>query len=133
MLKEKTYTIPEFLEMQRAGERIDKLGYRVKKHINKAIATGIGATMFLVNHPALAFADGSGLEEIDKLGFMFLTIVRRVGYWLALICAIVELIKCMREGGNKQDIGQIIMKYILIYAALFLIPKAFDIITGALS
>lgn len=132
MLKEESYTIAEFLEMQRMEKEIDNFGYKAKKQINKAIATGIGATMFLVNHPSLAFAS-DGLEEIDKLGFMFLTIVRRVGYWLALICAIVELIKCIREGGNKQDVWGVFMKYLLIYAALFLIPKAFDLITKVLS
>lgn len=121
MLKEKTYSLKEFLEIERCEKRRSNF-----------LAIGLGTTMFLINHPTLAFAS-DGLEEIDKLGFMFLTIIRRVGYWLALICAITELIKCVREGGDKQDIWGVFMKYLLIYAALFLIPKAFDIITGALS
>lgn len=132
MLKEKSYTIPEFLEMQRLEKGVDRLSYKAKKQIQKAVAVGLATTTFLINHPSIAFASDA-FDEIDKLGFIFLNIIRRFGYWLALLCAIVELLKCVREGGNKQDIWQVIMKYVVIYASLFLIPKAFDLITKALS
>lgn len=132
MLKEKSYTIPEFLEMQRAGEIYDGLGHKAKKQLQKAFITGLATTAFLINHPSIVFAN-SGLEEIDVLGMTFLIIVRRIGYWVAILFAIIELIKCVREGGEKQDIMSIVMKYIVIYAALFLIPKAFDFIGKVLS
>lgn len=131
-MKEIRYTIPEFLDMQRTGERIDKLGYKAKKQIKKAIAIGIGTTLFLVNNPSMVFA-AVDLTEIDVLGMTFLTIIRRIAYWLVLIGAIAELIKCVRQGGSKEDIMQVIMRYVLIYAALFLIPKIFDLITTTLS
>lgn len=130
MFTEETYTIPEFLEMQEKG--IDRLSYRAEKQIKKAVTTGLAATVFLINHPSIAFAN-SGFEELDILGMTFLTIIRRLGYWVAMLFAVIEVIKCAREGGDKQDIMQIVMKYIVIYATLFLIPKAFDMITKVLS
>lgn len=131
-MKEITYTIPEFLAMQRAEQKIDNLSRKGKKQINNIIGVGVGTTMFLINNPSIVFAD-SGLEEIDVLGMTFLTIIRRIGYWVAILFAIIELIKCVREGGDKQDIMSIAMKYIVIYSVLFLIPKAFDMITNILS
>lgn len=131
-MKEITYTIPEFLAMQRAEQKIDNLSRKGKKQINNIIGAGVGATIFLINNPSIVFAD-SGLEEIDLLGMTFLTIIRRIGYWVAILFAIIELIKCVREGGDKQDIMSIAMKYIVIYSVLFLIPKAFDMITNILS
>lgn len=123
MLKEKTYTLKEFLEKDRKEDENKKINF---------LATGLGTSLFLINNPTLAFAN-TGLDDIDKLGLTFLTIIRRLGYWIALICAIIDIIKCVREGGGKQDISQVIIKYIFIYAALFLIPKVFDLITVTLS
>jgi|GEM_PF-1518054 len=131
--KEKTYTIHEFLEMQRENDSIDNRMKYISENSNfkKIISIGMGATLYIINNPSVAFAN-SGLDGIDGLGNIFLTIIRRLGYWIALICAIAEIIKMASQGGGREEILKVIMKYILIYAALFLIPRLFDLITTTL-
>ncbi len=131
--KEKTYTIHEFLEMQRENDSIDNRMKYISENSNlkKIISIGIGATLYIINNPSVAFAN-SGLDGLDILGNTFLTIIRRLGYWIALICAIAEIIKMASQGGGREEILKVIMKYILIYAALFLIPRLFDLITTTL-
>lgn len=126
-MKEITYTIPEFLEMKRSDELYKKLGHNEKKLITKVIVKGTAMALFLINHPAIAFA-ADGLDKIDELGLSFLIISRRIAYWILGIAAIYEILKCSRQGGDKKEITEIIMKYVLLYASLFLVPKAFDFV-----
>jgi hypothetical protein len=110
--------------------KLENLGIRDSKKFEKQLAIGIGTTLFLVNNPTNAFAVDLG--AIDTLGNTFLSIVRRVGYWIALISALTEIIKTsMRGGNNSAEIGKIIMKYLLIYASLYLMPWLFDLVKGA--
>jgi len=131
--REQTYTIHEFLEIQRCNASIDnRMKYiSQNKSFKRLISIGIGATLYIINNPSVAFAN-SGLDGLDILGNTFLTIIRRLGYWIALICAIAEIIKMASQGGGREEILKVIMKYILIYAALFLIPRLFDLITTTL-
>lgn len=131
--KEQIYTIHEFLEIQRENTIINN---RIKyisqnKSFKRLISVGIGATLYIISNSTVAFAN-SGLDGLDILGNTFLTIIRRLGYWIALICAIAEIIKMASQGGGREEILKVIMKYILIYAALFLIPRLFDLITTTL-
>lgn len=115
---EKTYTISQFLQ---------KLNGEDKGSNYKKAVVSMATTAFLVNYPSIAFADG-----IDDLGNMFLTVARRLGYFIILTCAIVEIIKMAPSGADKEDIIKVIIKYVLLYAALFLIPRCFDIIAKTL-
>lgn len=126
-MKEITYTIPEFLEMKRSDEIYNKLGHKEKVLIQKVMIKGAAMALFLINHPAIAFA-ADGLDKIDELGLSFLIISRRIAYWILAIAAIYEILKCSRQGGDKKEITEILMKYILLYATLFLVPKAFDFV-----
>lgn len=110
--------------------KLENLGVKDSKKFKKQLIIGIGATLFLVNNTDYVLA--ADLGAIDKLGNTFLDIVRRVGYWIALICALVEIIRTsMRGGNNSSEIGKIIMKYLLIYASLYLMPYLFDLVKGA--
>lgn len=131
--KEQTYTVHEFLEMQRGDISTEnEMKYILEnKNFKKIISAGIGTALYIISKPSIAFAN-TGLDGLDILGNTFLTIIRRLGYWIALICAITEIIKMASQGGGKEEILKVIMKYILIYAALFLIPKLFDLITATL-
>lgn len=126
-MKEITYSIPEFLQMQRAGEAYNKLQSNDKKLITKTIVKGTAMALFLINHPALAFA-AEGLDKVDEIGLSFLIISRRIAYWVLGLSAIYELMKCARQGGDKKEMFEIMMKYALLYASLFLVPKIFDLI-----
>lgn len=126
-MKEITYTIPEFLEMKRSEELYSKLRYNEKKLITKVMIKGTAMALFLINHPAIAFA-AEGLDKVDEIGLSFLIISRRIAYWVLGLSAIYELMKCARQGGDKKEMFEIMMKYALLYASLFLVPKIFDLI-----
>lgn len=110
--------------------KLENLGMKDSKKLEKQLIVGIGITLFLASNHSYVFA--SDLSAIDTLGNKFLDIVRRVGYWIALICALTEIIKTgMRCGNSTSEIAKIIMKYLLIYASLFLMPYLFDTVRGA--
>lgn len=110
--------------------KLENLGIENSRKFEKSLALGIGATLFLVSNPTYVL--GVNLDSIDSLGNTFLTIIRRVGYWIALICALAEIIKTsMRGGNNASEIGKIMMKYLLIYASLFLMKSLFDLVKEA--
>ena len=72
------------------------------------------------------------IEKIDTAGAMFLGIFQSIAYWLCLLGAIMEILKCVMNGSSK-DVGRIMLKYILIFASIFLIPFAFDLIRDIFS
>jgi hypothetical protein len=49
-----------------------------------------------------------------------------------LVMCILEVLKCVANGDTKE-IGKIIMKYLLAFMVLFLIPWAFDLVIGIFS
>jgi hypothetical protein len=110
--------------------KLENIGIKDGKRLERQLIAGIGTTLFLISNPTYAFAVDLG--AIDTLGNTFLSIIRRVGYWIALISALTEIIKtAMRGGNNTAEIGKIIMKYLLIYASLYLMPYLFDLVKGA--
>lgn len=118
----------------KAWEREQELKKVNRKRINKFLVIGLGTTLFLINNPNIALASSlSSLDGIDNLGNTFLIIVRRIGYWIALIGAITEIIKNGMQGSGKDEIFKILIKYSLIYGALFVTPKLFDLIANALA
>lgn len=110
--------------------KLENIGIKNSRKFKKGLIIGIATTLFIINNPSYVFAVDLG--AIDVLGNTFLSIIRRVGYWIALISALTEIIKTsMRGGNNSAEIGKIIMKYLLIYASLYLMPWLFDLVKGA--
>ena len=67
------------------------------------------------------------VARIDNAGLMFFGIIQSIGYWLCLIGCIMEILKSVMNGSSKE-VGKLMMKYILIFAALYLMPFAFNLI-----
>lgn len=110
--------------------KLENLGLKDGKRFKKELIIGIGTTLFLINNPVHVLAVDLG--SVDKLGNTFLNILQRVGYWIALLSALAEIIKTsMRGGNNTAEIGKIIMKYLLIYASLYLMPYMFNLVREA--
>lgn len=63
----------------------------------------------------------ANLDKLDSTGNRILTIFRRIAYWVILIKAIQDVMKCAMSG-DTRSIGGIITKYILMYGALFMLP-----------
>ena len=92
------------------------------------ISIGESSIMIILNaNDCYAMAD---MSKIDVAGNMFLEIVKHAGYWIILIVAICNVIKTATTTNNNSDIFKVIAKYILIYATLFILPWAFDLVEG---
>lgn len=101
-----------------------------KTDIQKTIITGVAVGGFLLNNPTAVYA--LDLSRIDVLGNTFLSIVRKASYWIVLVVSLTEICKAAIKGGNSNsEIVKIIVKYLLIYASLFLMPWLFDLVEEA--
>ena len=90
-------------------------------------------TVAYMSYSATVLADtGEALNNIDKIGYIFLSIFQKVGYWGCLLGCFVEILKSLMNTGTK-DIWKIFMKYMVIFAILYLLPWAFDLIKETFS
>lgn len=134
-MKEVKMTIPQFLAYER-GEKtikeinlengIESLASKIisDKRLNKLVVFTIAG----LNYTTKALADTTdAMGKINTGGFMILGIAQTLGYWLCLIGCIIEILKTILNGTNKE-VGKIMMKYILFFGALYLMPFAFDMI-----
>lgn len=145
----KKYTLEEYLQMTRTKEEkkntkeeLKKLGieeYMAKRIISNPRAKRLfgfvaGSLLFIKNSGVKAASNPStqALSKINKAGGTLLSVMRTIGYWILLIMCIIEVLKCVANGDTKE-IGKIIMKYILAFAVLFLMPWFFDLIKDVFS
>lgn len=106
--------------------KFENLGLNSKK-LQRELVVGLAVGGFLISHPTIV--SGLDLGAIDKLGNTFLSIVRKASYWIVLILSLTEICKASLKGGsNTSEVGKIIVKYLLIYSALFLMPWLFDLV-----
>jgi len=89
----------------------------------KFTITLLGLTLYCKN----VFAATKG---IDSLGWTLLGLVRHWAYWILLIMCIVEVIKSGLNGESKKTLP-IVMKFVVIFASMYLIPVIFDAIKEA--
>lgn len=82
--------------------------------------------VFKVNTPAAA--SEPNMDKIDGFGYRVLGYIRGFAYWICIIMCIAEIIKDIMQGADKSSIGKIILKYVLAFAALFIVPQLFDMI-----
>lgn len=141
MSKIETYSIPQFFQMQRDKELLRNLGITEEEAFKiwynrklKALAT-FSIAQVLSCQKALALAPSKttqALGKVDQAGVTLLTIVRKIGYWICIIMAIVEILRCLSNGDTKE-IGKIVVKYLMAFAACYLIPWLFDLIAAIFS
>jgi hypothetical protein len=96
--------------------------------MKRKVYTSCLIALFIILLPIYAFA-ADEMGKLDTGGARILTIVRRIGYWIILIKGITEVVKAGLHG-DKHAIGNIIMNYLLIYAALFFLPWALRLVEG---
>ena len=92
------------------------------KRLNKFVVTLLGLSLYCKS----VFA-ASNLTGVDKLGWVLLSLVRKWGYHILVIMCIVEVIRAGIGGDSKKILG-IIMKFLLMFASLYLVPSLFDAI-----
>lgn len=134
-MKEITMTIPQFLAYERGEKSLKDIKIEnglenittkiMKDNRIKKIAV---FTIASLNYMSTVQADtADAIGRIDSAGLMFFGIIQSIGYWLCLIGCIMEILKSLMNGSSKE-VGKIMMKYILIFAALYLMPFAFNLI-----
>lgn len=135
MSKEITMTIPQFLAYERGEKTIRDI--EIENGL-ECIATKIinndrlrKMSVFVIaglNYTSTVLADtADAVGRIDSAGNMFLGIIQSIGYWLCLIGCIMEILKSVMNGSSK-DVGKVMLKYLLIFAALYLMPFAFNLV-----
>lgn len=138
MSKEITMTIPQFLAYERGEKSIKDIEL---ENGLESIATKIIKdervrkmavfTIASLNYISIAYA---GVEEanakVNSVGLMIFSSIQTIGYWLCLIGCIMEILKSVMNGSSK-DVGKIMIKYLAIFASLYLMPFAFNFIKEA--
>lgn len=135
--KEEIISIPEFvksceIERELALEDINlSLIEKTINHLKKNKAK----YMLLIYIIAMT-VDLSGITvlaadtaSIDKAGMEILNLIRKVGYWVGIISCTKDVVK---EGmrGHSENIGSIVIMYLLGFGVLYFLPWAFDLIKG---
>ncbi|QAA31263.1 hypothetical protein [Clostridium manihotivorum] len=128
--KKQTYTLKEFLNYLRSKESIElekkaKILYRHKQYRRVAVFT----IAILMECSVNALAAGN---PFDSVGSRFWFYVKSFAKWACLICAGIDIIKSLNAGDSK-NIGKVIFKYIVAYAAFSILPWFFKEIDTAFS
>ena len=124
--KVESYTMREFLNMEHVSY-LDKVIDHIKRNKKKymLLVTIIALTIDLST--ITSFALTPGVAAIDAAGQKILDLIRRVGYWIAIILCSKDVLKhCMR--GHVESIGSVIAMYGLSFGVLYFLPWLFDLI-----
>ena len=124
--KVKSYTVQEFLNREEVSY-LDKVIDHIKRNKKKymLLVTIIALTIDLST--ITSFALTPGVAAIDAAGQKILDLIRRVGYWIAIILCSKDVLKhCMR--GHVESIGSVIAMYGLSFGVLYFLPWLFDLI-----
>jgi hypothetical protein len=71
----------------------------------------------------------AGLDKLDQAGNTLLTIAQKIGFWVVTIVCLYNLIQCATKG-DKHQIGNIVITYTLLYAAMFFVPWILHFVEG---
>lgn len=117
------------LEIKIVNDLEEEIGwiFTNEKQLYKYIAICIA---FLLTTTSMTVTSrAAGLDSIDSLGNIFLNIVRRTMYWICLIKGLVDVGREVSRGGdNIGNIGKIVLKYVLAFATLYIMPYLFDLV-----
>ena len=129
--KVKSYTVQEFLNREEVSY-LDKVIDHIKRNKKKymLLVTIIALTIDLSKFSSFALT--SGVAAIDAAGQKILDLIRRVGYWIAIILCSKDVLKhCMR--GHVESIGSVIAMYGLSFGVLYFLPWLFDLIKSIIA
>lgn len=110
-------------------ENLDLNRLLENKKFKNFLIGGLAVGIHLINTKTVFAAPD--LSGIDRMGITFLHIVQTAGYWICLVMGIVSVLKEITKGGdNVGNIGKVILKYIISFASLYMLPYFFDIVKG---
>lgn len=124
LCKRETLTISEFLNIDEVGniKQLEQLAGRILKSKTLKMAAMITITIALNISPV-----GAAGKGIDQLGNMLINLIRNYAYYILIIMSIVESIRAAVSGDSKKVLS-IVMRYLLVFILMYLIPQLFDAI-----
>lgn len=125
--KEKVMTIPEYLDdyKHRHSRFNPKYISDIQRNEQFEKTVILALAMVLADMKMVYAVDMS--QKIDKLGFMLLDIMRRLGYWTCIVMCAYEVVRSIADGEAK-DIGRVSVKYVVGYLMLYALPWILDMI-----
>ena len=119
----------------------DELGLQINRHVSNAeVETFTNKVMknarfkkftIALLGMSLYFKDVFATTKgIDTLGWTLLGLIRQYAYWVLLIWCIIEVIKSGVGGESKKSLS-IVMKFVIIFASMYLLPNLFNVIKEA--
>ena len=124
--KYEVYTVQEFLNKEDISY-LDKAIDHVKRNKKRYMLLVIVIALTIDLSKFSSFALTPGVQAIDEAGQKILDLIRRVGYWIAIILCSKDVLKhCMR--GHVESIGSVIAMYGLSFGVLYFLPWLFDLI-----
>lgn len=133
LIKEKTYTISEFVDYLNTKD-LKKLDLEVGKFLcNKKLSKMlVTITASLMNY-APAFADSAqAASKIGVAGQTLFGICQSAAYWVCLVMCAIEIIRALMSADTKS-VSKIIAKYLVGFGAIYFLPWAFDMIRDIFS
>lgn len=119
-------TIREIKRERKELQKMDSIAGKIME--NPRLKKLVVFTIAGLNYASTVLADtNAAAEKINTGGFMILGIVQTIGYWLCLIGCIMEILKAIMNGSSK-DVGKIMLKYLLVFGSLYLMPFGFNLI-----
>lgn len=127
-------SVEEFLQLERGQMTLKEIRNnqngetftnKIMKNnrVKKFTCTLLGLSLYFKT----VYAAGKG---INGLGWTLLGLIREWAYWILLIWCIVEIIRAGVSGESKKTLP-IVMKYVIIFASMYLIPGLFDAIKNS--
>lgn len=130
--KKEIKTMDQFI-----GERIMK-----NPRVKRAAITFLGMTMYTqsvlakvdekMSEQAKRISNQEFAKNFDKKNWELLDYLRLFGFWLCLFMCLFEVLMALSKGDTKQ-ISRIVIKYLLGYSSLYLIPWIFNLIAQLFS
>ncbi|MBB6623855.1 hypothetical protein H7E67_10490 [Clostridium gasigenes] len=94
------------------------------KKIYKTLVFTIATFGFCTNKAYASIDDG--LKRTDTFFEQLLTIIQRVGFWVAVVGCLVEiLVSVFKKGGGQKEIINIVFKWLLIFSCFYIVPALF--------
>lgn len=137
-MKDISMSLNQFLDLANNKKTLTQIRYEnldidkllKSKKFKSFLVSGLALGIHLISTKTV-FALSPDLSGIDKMGMTFLHIIQTAGYWICLVMGIVSVLKEITKGGdNFGNIGKVILKYVISFASLYMLPYFFEIVKG---
>ena len=131
------YSIPfsEFYKMGEVAEinKMDKVEMIAGKILrSKTLKRVVIITAVVILNSGLISAAPAvaAVAGVDKLGNVLLGIIRSWSKWILILMCLIDTIKAGVSSDSKKILS-IVMKYVLLFVLLYMVPVLFDTVSAS--